>query len=88
MQKLSLLVFLLIGIAFLGSAKPYVVLLPVVCLGYSVLITYATYVVWSETPGEPPLALGLLVTLLALAASVMLLMGGQREPGERGELAR
>jgi hypothetical protein len=62
-----------------SSAKPYVVLLPVVCLGYSVLITYATYVVSSRTPGEPPLTLGVIAILLAVAASAMLLSGSRRE---------
>ena len=68
-----------------GSARPYVVLLPVVCLGYSVLITYATYVVSSRTPGEPPLALGATTILLAIAASVMLALGVRREFGARAE---
>lgn len=57
------------------SARPYLVLLPVVCLGYSLLLTYAMYVVTSRTPGEPPLGLGVVAVLLALAASVMLHLG-------------
>jgi len=64
-----------------GSTRPYIVLLPVVCLGYSVLITYATFVVASRTPGEPPLALGVAAVLLAVAASVMLLSSNRREAG-------
>jgi hypothetical protein len=62
------------------SARPYVVLLPVVCLGYSLLITYATYVVASRTPGEPPLFLGVVAILLATAASAMLHVGIRGEP--------
>lgn len=63
-----------------GSARPYLVLLPAVCVGYSVLITYATYVVASRTPGEPPLVLGVVAVLLAVAASVMLHLGARSEP--------
>jgi hypothetical protein len=66
--------------ALRGTAKPYVVLLPVVCTGYSVLITYATYVVASRTPGEPPLVLSGVAVLLAGAASVMLQLGARSEP--------
>jgi hypothetical protein len=64
------------------SARPYVVLLPVVCLGYSLLITYATYVVASRTPGEPPLILGVVAIILATAASVMLQLGVRGEPSD------
>jgi len=61
------------------SARPYVILLPVVCLGYSILITYATYVVHTTTPGEPPLMLGVLSILQAAIASVLLQVGVRRE---------
>jgi hypothetical protein len=62
-----------------GSAQPYVVLLPVVCLGYTTLVTYATYVVYSRTPGEPPLSSGVLVVLVAVLASAMLQVGVRRD---------
>jgi hypothetical protein len=66
-----------------GAARPYALLLPVVCLGYSLLITYATFVVASQTPGEPPLVLGVVTVLLAIAASVMLHLGVRDEISER-----
>lgn len=64
------------------SARPYVVLLPVVCVGYSLLITYAMYIVASRTPGDPPLILGVVTILLAASASLMLHLGARSEPGE------
>jgi hypothetical protein len=65
-------------ISLRGSARPYRILLPVVCLGYCTLVTYATYVVYSRTPGEPPLGSGVLVVLIALLASAMLEGGIRR----------
>ncbi len=73
---------LMAAMALRGSARPYLALLPVVCLGYAVLITYATYIVASRTPAEPPLALGVLMVLLGTAASLMLALGTRREAGE------
>jgi len=74
---------LMSALSLRGSARPYAVLLPVVCLGYSILITHATYVVSARTPGEPPLAFGVTAILLAFAASVMLQLGVRREHGAR-----
>ncbi len=83
-QVIAGLATLLMAVASLRrSARPYLVLLPVVCLGYSVLITYATYIVASRTPGEPPLSFGVITILLAGAASVMLQVGVRAEASSR-----
>ena len=66
-----------------GSVRPYEILPPLVCLGYWLLIIYATYVVSSSTPGELPLALGVVVVLLAAAATAMLALGLRRDPVDR-----
>ena len=76
----GLATLLMSAMSLRGSARPYVVLLPVVCLGYFLLITYATYIVASRTPGEPPLSFGVVAILLATAASVMLHVGVRGEP--------
>ena len=54
------------------SAKPFVVLLPSVSTGYSALLLYATYTVYTSTPGNPPLRLSVASVVAGLAASALL----------------
>ncbi len=58
--------------AFRGDVRPYLILLPAVSLAYLVLLTYATYTVYSLTPGNPPLIPLIVGLFLALAASILL----------------
>lgn len=54
------------------SAKPFVVLLPSVSTGYSTLLLYATYTIYTSTPGNPPLRLSVASVVAGLAASALL----------------
>jgi hypothetical protein len=54
------------------SIEPYKFLLPWVCNGYLILLSYAIYTVYTKTAGEPPL-LGTLVLTLAAAIATLLL---------------
>ena len=56
------------------SARPFLALLPLVAIGYSSLLCYATYTVQTSTPGNPPLLLNILAIVAAMLASAMLLM--------------
>ena len=58
--------------SFRKSAKPFMVLLPSVSTGYSALLCYATYTVYTSTPGNPPLLLAVTSVVMALAASALL----------------
>ena len=58
--------------AFRGDVRPYLVLLPAVSLAYIALLTFATYTVYSLTPGNPPLIPLIVGLFLALAASILL----------------
>ena len=58
--------------SFRKSAKPFMVLLPSVSIGYSALLCYATYTVYTSTPGNPPLLLAVTYVVMALAASALL----------------
>ena len=49
----------------------YAVLLPAISTGYASLLAYATYTVYTRTPGNPPLLLNLLLAAAALIASVL-----------------
>lgn len=71
--------------ALRGSPQPYVLLLPLVCLGYTTLITYATYGVSSRTAGAPPLIPGILAVLVTASASVLLCVASRTATDSRGE---
>lgn len=56
------------------NAQPFRLLLPIVSVGYSALLCYATYSVYVSTPGNPPLLPNLVLVAASLAASGMLLV--------------
>lgn len=58
--------------SFRESAKPFMVLLPSVSTGYSALLFYATYTVYTSTPGNPPLLLSAAAVVAGLTASALL----------------
>lgn len=58
--------------ASLGKAhRPFAVLLPVVAVGYSTLLCYATYTVDTSTPGNPPLFLNIVLVAASVLASIL-----------------
>ena len=52
--------------------QPFVVLLPFVAISYSSLLCFATYTVYTNTPGNPPLLLNVLLVVASVLASVAL----------------
>lgn len=65
--------------SFRHSATRYRILLPTVAVVYLALISYATYVVDSNTPGNPPLLLTFLGLGAALAATALWLLTTRRQ---------
>lgn len=66
-----------------GVVRPYVALLPLVVLGYSTLVAYATYLVDSRTPGNPPLMPAVVSVVFAAGTSVMLVVAYRRQASAR-----
>lgn len=64
-------VLLMAGASLKTDPRPYVVLLPVIAIGYSALLCYATYTVYTSTPGQPPLALNLVLVATSVLASAL-----------------
>jgi hypothetical protein len=56
-------------LSFMNGFQRYKYPLAVVAWTYSCLLTYAIYVVYTQTPSEPPIAGGIAWIVLALAAS-------------------
>ena len=54
-----------------SATGAYAVLLPAIPTAYSSLLAYATYTVYTRTPGDPPLLLNILLAVAALIASVL-----------------
>ena len=63
-----------------STTDAYAVLLPLIPTGYSSLLAYATYTVYTRTPGSPPLLLTVLLAAMALIGSVLFVIsnGGVR----------
>ena len=61
--------------------RPFLLLMPLVAIGYSTLLGYATYTVQTSTPSNPPLLLNVLAIAAAILASVLLLLS-QRNQSE------
>ena len=55
-----------------GTIQPYRELLPIVSIGYSGLLCWATWTVATRTPGEPPLLLNAAAVGAAMIATVPL----------------
>lgn len=54
------------------SPRPFLVLMPFVAISYSVLLCFATYTVYTSTPGKPPLLLNFLLVVASVLASAAL----------------
>ena len=62
------------------NPRSYIVLLPLVSVGYSGLLCYATYFVYTHTPGNPPLLPNLALVVLSLSASLIITVLRARSP--------
>ncbi len=63
--------YMVIG-ALRGKLRPYRRLLPIVATGYSALLCYATWTVYTSTPAKPPLLLTIAYVVIAVFASTIL----------------
>lgn len=68
-----------------STTAAYAVLLPAIPTGYSFLLAYATYTVYTRTPGNPPLLLNVLLAVTALFASVVFVMSRTNSRDRFGE---
>ncbi len=64
------------------SVRPFMVLLPTVATGYSILLCYATYTVHTSTPGNPPLLLASLSVAMSVLASTLLVLSQRTHSAE------
>ena len=64
------------------SPRPFVVLMPFVAIGYSSLLCFATYTVYTNTPGNPPLLLNFVLVVASVLASVALAVSGRDVSGK------
>ncbi len=63
------------------SPQPYLVLLPFIGIGYSTFLCYATYTVYTSTPGNPPLLLIVVHVALGVVASIALALSQRHKSG-------
>ena len=69
----GLVILIMVGISLKEVPKSFVFLLPTAAVGYSGLLCYATYTVYSSTPGNPPLGLTVTLVVASVIASLALL---------------
>jgi len=77
-------VLFMVGMSIKKSPQPYLVLLPFVAIGYSTMLFYATYTVFTSTPGNPPLLLTVVNIALGVVASVALVLSQRRKSVSHG----
>jgi len=68
----GLAVLYMVGASVKSDLRPFLILLPLIAVGYSALLCYATYTVYANTPGQPPLLLNLLLVAAGILASTLL----------------
>lgn len=54
------------------NPRPFMMLLPAIAIGYPALLCYATYTVYTSTPGRPPLFLNIVLVATSVLASALL----------------
>ncbi len=64
------------------GVKPYRLPLSIISLSYSSLLTYATYTVSTQTPGEPPLEFSLFLIVFSLVASTLVIIACGKEESD------
>ena len=68
----GLVILVMVGVSLKGIPRSFVLLLPITAIGYSGLLCYATYTVYSNTPGNPPLGLTVALVVASIIASLAL----------------
>ena len=68
----------MVGMSLRKSPGPFLVLLPIVTIGYSTLLCYATYTVYTRTPGDPPLVPNILLVVTSLIGSIALALSQRK----------
>jgi len=74
-------ILFMVGVSVRKSPQPYLVLLPFVGIGYSTFLCYATYTVYTSTPGNPPLLLIVVHIALGVVASIALALSQRHKSG-------
>ena len=75
-------ILFMVGTSLKSGPRPFITLLPIVAIGYSALLCYATYTVSSRTPGDPPLIPNILLVATSLLGSIALILSQRRGPEE------
>ena len=68
----------MVSISLRKSPRPFLMLLPIVTIGYSTLLCYATYTVYTRTPGDPPLIPNILLVVTSLMGSIALALSQRK----------
>ena len=76
----GLSILFMVSVSLQRSPRPFLVLMPIVAIGYSALLCYATYVVYTLTPGDPPLVLTILLVVTSLLGSMALAVSQRKSP--------
>jgi len=65
-------ILFMVGMSLRKNPRPFLVLLPLIAVSYSTLLCYATYTVYTSTPGNPPLLLNIALVATSALASITL----------------
>lgn len=71
-------VLYMVYVSWRQSAQSHIVLLPLISVGYSALLCYATYFVYSRTPGNPPVLANSVLVVMSVSASCILVCRSQK----------
>jgi hypothetical protein len=74
-------ILFMVGVSVRKSPQPFLVLLPIVAIGYSTFLCYATFTVYTSTPGNPPLLLTVLNIPAGVVASIALILSQRHKSG-------
>ncbi len=74
-------ILFMVGVSVRKSPQPFLVLLPIVGIGYSTFLCYATFTVYTSTPGNPPLLLTVLYIAMGVVASIALMLSQRHKSG-------
>ncbi len=66
----GLVIMVMVGVSVKEHPRSSVLILPITAIGYSSLLCYATYTVYSGTPGNPPLGLTIALLVASCGASL------------------
>ena len=68
----GLMILIMVAVSLREIPRAVTLLLPVAAIGYSSLLCYATYTVYSSTPASPPLGLTVALVVASMFASLIL----------------